>query len=49
MNKRVLIAIAAVSVLVLVLVLIVWAGFATLGYLWRQAPAAIEGGRGLVT
>ena len=47
MNKRVLIALAAASVLVLVL--IVWAGFATLGYFWRQAPAVIEGGRGLVT
>ena len=47
MNKRVLIALAAVSVLVLAL--IVWAGFATLGYFWRQAPAVIEGGRGLVT
>ena len=47
MNKRVLIAIAAVSLLVLAL--IVWAGIAVLGYLWRQAPAVIEGGRGLVT
>ena len=47
MNKRVLIALAAVSVLVLVL--IVWGGFVLLGYLWRQAPAVIEGGRGLLT
>ena len=45
MNKRVLIALAAASVLAL----IVWAGFAALGYFWRQAPAVIEGGRGLLT
>ena len=37
MNKRVLIALAAASVLVLAL--IIWAGFAALGYFWRQAPA----------
>lgn len=42
-----LIALAAASVLVLVL--IVWGGFVLLGYLWRQAPAVIEGGRGLLT
>lgn len=47
MTKRVLIALGAVSVLVLVL--IVWAGFAVFGYVWRQAPALIEGGRGLAT
>lgn len=46
-NKRVLIALA-VS-LVLALALIVWAGFAALGYFWRQAPAVIDGGRGLLT
>ena len=47
MNGRVLIALVAASVLVLVL--IVWAGFAVLGYVWRQAPAVIEDGRGLTT
>ena len=37
MNKGVLIALAAVSVLAL----IVWAGFAALGYFWRQRPGRI--------
>ena len=46
-NKRVLITLA-VS-LVLALALIVWAGFAALGYFWRQAPAVIDGGRGVLT
>ena len=46
-NKHVLIALT-VS-LVLALALIVCAGFAALGYFWRQAPAVIYGGRELLT
>lgn len=47
MIKPALITVSAISVLALGLV--VWGGFAFLGYLWRQAPSLIEGGRGLVT